>query len=510
MEENGKRMILLLLLTGSAIASSPSLFDALRGLRFLNAGEIRASDATSQVLLPVHQEDTEPENVTVNPYTYQSQGPWAFYGQASYLFYNVSDATCVGGVRQVDMDRHGGDITALSSSDPSACVSLCCARVDCDSWVFAAEAPSAYFNCSAGAPCCYLKAGAPPVTPNPGIYTGIVNRSGGQPVPPPLGLRSAVPLGGVGAGSFELRGDGTFHGVTIINQSPASSAKYGVLADMLLGVRCGEDARAVRTQPPAYARAGIAQLTYSGSHPVSRLTLGDPSLPPPLQNASIHAFSTLVPGDMAASATPAVVFSLSVENPTSQPVNVSFFLSLPFAAVNDCFRNGTETGITGNFTEARGYAACAAACLANVGCASWSYLLSSLTCLHNRFLVSSYFLLGSFCGVPGTWSSDGQGSLTLSFEPPGYQPTTARGNRSSGVGDITLRGVLEDGGGGGVGSASVSLLLSDDPAALFSAFSTEGVEGSTPAGEPFTNVTAAHGAGVVRTTLAAGSRAALS
>jgi hypothetical protein len=48
-----------------------------------------------------------------------------------------------------------------------------------------------------------------------------------------------------------------------------------LVADMLLGVRAGTDARLVRTQPPAFAK-GVAQLAYSGSYPLSRLAIADP------------------------------------------------------------------------------------------------------------------------------------------------------------------------------------------------------------------------------------------
>ena len=411
----------------SASSASAALLDELLSVRFLNAGVIRASDAASLVTLSVRQEDTEPENVTMNPYTFLAQGPWAFYGAATYLFSNAS----------------------------------------------------------------------------------------GTPVPPPLGLRSAVPLGGLGAGALELRGDGTVHEVTIVNQSPAGSAKYGVLENMLLGMRSGGDARAIRTRAPAAASGrGVAQLAYSGAFPVSRLTVADATLPAALGDASVLAYSTLVPGDMAASAVPAVAFSLVASNPSAdEPADVSFYLAIPFAAVNDCYRNGSQTGVVARLTTA-GFAQCLRACNANAQCASWSFTDASAgNCELNRFVVMSYFVAGFFCGVPGTWSSDGR-SLTLSMLPPGYIPTSPRGNRSSAVGDITLMGLEDDGAGGGPGSATVSLGVSDDPAALFASFSATGsfstsAPGVIAGGAPFHNVTAAFGAAAVTVLLRPGERAAV-
>ena len=423
-------LLLVVAIAAAAASPPPLLFDALSAVRFLNAGEVRAADASSLVWLDVRQEDTEPENITINPYTWLPQGPWAYYGQARYLFSNAS----------------------------------------------------------------------------------------GAPAPPPLGLRSAVPLGGVGAGALELRGDGTVHSVTIVNQSPAGAAKFGVLADFLLAVRAGGDARSVRTQAPQQARGrGVAQITYSGSHPVSRLALADATLPAQLDGARVFALSTLVPGDMAASATPAVAFALAASNPTAEAANVSFFLSLPFAAVNDCLRNGSETGLVASLPGLPGYAACMRACAANAACASWSFDADGL-CALNRFLVLSVFSQGAYCGVPGAWSFDGSAALTLSMVPPGYEPTTARGNRSSAVGDVTLRGLDDDGAGGGAGSASVSAAVADDPASLFAAFEASGgfaagapgLIATGGAGIAFRNVTAAHGAVAVTVLLAPGARAALS
>ena len=53
---------------------------------------------------------------------------------------------------------------------------------------------------------------------------------------PPTGIRSAVPLGGMGTGNFELRGDGTFRQWCIESQSPGGGAKLdiGALDDAVL------------------------------------------------------------------------------------------------------------------------------------------------------------------------------------------------------------------------------------------------------------------------------------
>ena len=51
----------------------------------------------------------------------------------------------------------------------------------------------------------------------PGVYSN-------ESRVPPLGVRSAPPLGGLAAGTVELRADGTLRGWTIENASPAGSS----------------------------------------------------------------------------------------------------------------------------------------------------------------------------------------------------------------------------------------------------------------------------------------------
>ena len=92
-------------------------------------------------------------------------------------------------------------------------------------------------------------------------------------------MRSAVPLGGLGTGSFELRADGTFHEWTIENQSPGGSAKLnkGALDMALLGVRVAHDKKSeaalLRIHPPE-GYPGVDSLSYSGAYPVTKLTPG--------------------------------------------------------------------------------------------------------------------------------------------------------------------------------------------------------------------------------------------
>ena len=56
--------------------------------------------------------------------------------------------------------------------------------------------------------CCWLKNNVPPVEDHEASISGVVHRKHYKH--PPTGMRSAVPLGGLGTGSFEMRADGEF------------------------------------------------------------------------------------------------------------------------------------------------------------------------------------------------------------------------------------------------------------------------------------------------------------
>jgi non-lysosomal glucosylceramidase len=146
---------------------------------------------------------------------------------------------------------------------------------------------------------------------------------------PPLGLRSAVPLGGLGAGTVELRADGSLRDWNIFNNSPGGGEKVQ-LDEALFGVwvkTAGDKPRAlsVRTSPPA-GLPPVAQIEYAGAYPVSRLRLSDASLP---IRVDLYGYSEWVIGNAQASATPAIVFTFRLSNPTEQPVVAAVCFNLP-------------------------------------------------------------------------------------------------------------------------------------------------------------------------------------
>lgn len=131
-------------------------------------------------------------------------------------------------------DMPGNDLRAYIPSPASieTCISDCCSSESnglgvCGALVYEPNSDSNFISCVVGQPCCYLKV-APGSLKAKNVSGGIfsVNVTVALPsvVSPPLGIRSAVPLGGVGAGSIELRADGSLHEWTIMNQSPGKCA----------------------------------------------------------------------------------------------------------------------------------------------------------------------------------------------------------------------------------------------------------------------------------------------
>lgn len=160
-----------------------------------------------------------------------------------------------------------------------------------------------------------------------GIYLYRVD--GGIKRSPPDGIRSAVPLGGLGSGTVELRADGSLRDWNIFNNSPAFGEKVQ-LDDALFGIRTVKNDQVsyvstLRTRPPAGLPA-VQQIQYSGDFPVSRLRFSDPKLP---VSVELYAYSEFRPRDVDASSTPAAIFTFLLKNTSRQTVRASLLFLLP-------------------------------------------------------------------------------------------------------------------------------------------------------------------------------------
>ena len=406
----------------------------------------------------------------------------------------------------------GGDISTsiLPTPSPTLCQSLCCNTSGCVSFTVAI-APSPFMTCQPSLPCCYLKGSttARVKSPDLNITSGVVHpASSPYTVHPPSGLRSAVPVGGVGAGSVEMRGDGAFHEWTIANQSPGGAAKYGVVDDAVMGVRVapagggrgqGGTARLIRTHPP-HGLPGVAGLRYRGSYPVGRLDVEDDLGGVEL---AVFAYYALRPFDLNRSATPALVLTLTAHNPTSAAQEVGFFVNLPWGVEADQTRAGSAFRTVANVT---GASACMHLCAEADQCASWT--LVGADCALSADVPLNRYQTGASSGVRGLWQPPSSSSSA--------SPTSA-----SATGAAPLRHVrLVDPQGPAHGDVSLwpsassssslssafSYAVSDSLLSLFADFASRGQLNSSTTGA----ATAVHGAAAISATLQPGQNASLS
>lgn len=161
-------------------------------------------------------------------------------------------------------------------------------------------------------------------------YNYLFLSKGGDQLEPPSGMRSAVPLGGLGAGSVELRADGRFVDWNIFNNSPAITNEKVQLNDALMGLWVGGGTQettstTLRTHPPSGLPA-VKQIEYSGAFPVSRLKFTDPKIK---IQSTLYAYSEFQIRQPDRSGAPCILMSIELHNPTDQPVNAAFLFNLP-------------------------------------------------------------------------------------------------------------------------------------------------------------------------------------
>lgn len=160
---------------------------------------------------------------------------------------------------------------------------------------------------------------------------------------PPLGMRSALALGGLGTGTMQLRTDGSLADWQIFNNSPGDGAPKVHVPSAFLGIRTKisgtlPKAFTVRTQAPDELPT-IQTIAASGGFPATVLYLSDPDL---LLATHIYAYGAMDLHDPMAAAIPAVLFSTVLSNPTPYPVTTSIMFAMP-NLIEGTFR--TENGL---------------------------------------------------------------------------------------------------------------------------------------------------------------------
>ena len=156
-------------------------------------------------------------------------------------------------------------------------------------------------------------------------------------------------------------------------------------------------------------------MEYSGSYPVSKLTINDRRFRG--VKLALFAFSALKPRDSKTSATPAIAFTLRIENPTKHSAQVSFMFNLPLGIQPDTARLGEPSAI---FTDSSLNATtCSEICDADQECMSWQMVPSNKTCLLFNDVPLHVWCPGVTSGQKGTWTAHGS---MLTFNRTGNNP----------------------------------------------------------------------------------------
>ena len=238
--------------------------------------------------------------------------------------------------------------------------------------------------------------------------------TGGREATPPLGMRSANALGGFGTGFFNLMADGEVKNWQLDNSATGATAITPAKPEMLLAVRVNGRAATLRTHPPTPEDAsaplpGVQALTYSASHPVTRLAVEDPHFGS--LNLTLYAFTPFQMWNVSASAVPSVAFTLVAENPSPSAVQLDFMVSSPTFSERGIGRLCTPVGNCADECEAapstRATTAgsakeCKRKCGQDGECASWS--LNGTRCTLSSAIERTVAQAeGMWSGTAGRW-----------------------------------------------------------------------------------------------------------
>ncbi len=161
-----------------------------------------------------------------------------------------------------------------------------------------------------------------------------------------------MPLGGLGTGTIALAGDGSLRQWQIHNQvNHLGQVPHTFFAVWAKGHRppLGPIAKILQSPalydshgPPAPPTSndhvvpaahrqlldrlpGVADITFTGEYPIAELAYTDPDLP---LAVTLEAFNPFIPLNSKDSALPAILFNLTVHNPTDHPLRASVAASL--------------------------------------------------------------------------------------------------------------------------------------------------------------------------------------
>ena len=155
-----------------------------------------------------------------------------------------------------------------------------------------------------------------PKSATPGAWTRLKADGFAQPVAAypfdGAGLTGGVPLGALGTGYFTLEGSGKLGHSSIYNELVPPKKVFADWLTVESGTR--------------YIPLSAARILYWGHYPVADLQAAFPEIP---LEIGLRAFCPFIPGDAAASNTPAVLFDLQLRNNSAESLPVKLRLAFP-------------------------------------------------------------------------------------------------------------------------------------------------------------------------------------
>lgn len=137
--------------------------------------------------------------------------------------------------------------------------------------------------------------------------------------------RLTMTMGGIGAGSVVICGDGAIRSWQVCNNYHANAlVPYGFMAVAAQEEGKEPVARVLQTAPVDNLPC-VQSTEFIGEFPFGMINYQDEALP---IKVSLECFSPLTPMEAKDSALPAVYFVLHAKNPTARPINAAFMMSL--------------------------------------------------------------------------------------------------------------------------------------------------------------------------------------
>lgn len=133
---------------------------------------------------------------------------------------------------------------------------------------------------------------------------------------------SGVPLGGIGVGNVEFAPDGRFARIGLNNiHLPIRKSTASFFSLWYKGAKETAVVRLVRDSLPQYGLLGVEDIYYTGLFPRVEMDFGN-SIPG--INATIRAFSPLIPHDVKNSSLPVVFFDVDLVSQEGGEISIAF------------------------------------------------------------------------------------------------------------------------------------------------------------------------------------------